>query len=72
MKVPRLGVESELQPLAHTTATATQDLSHVCDLYHSPRQHLILNSLNEVRIQTSNLMVPSQVSFHCATMGTPS
>ena len=32
MEVPRLGVESELQLLACTTATATQDLSHVCDL----------------------------------------
>ena len=34
-EVPRLGVESELQPLAYTTGTATPDLSHVCDLYHS-------------------------------------
>ena len=27
MEVPRLGVQSELKPLANTTATATQDLS---------------------------------------------
>ena len=27
MEVPRLGVESELQPPAYTTATATRDLS---------------------------------------------
>ena len=32
MEIPRLGVESELQPLAYTTATATWDLRHVCDL----------------------------------------
>ena len=29
MEVPRLGVELELQLLAYTTATATQDLSHI-------------------------------------------
>ena len=32
MEVPRLRAESELQLLAYTTATATWDLSHVCDL----------------------------------------
>ena len=32
---PRLGVKSELQPLAGTIATATPDLSRVCDLHHS-------------------------------------
>ena len=31
--VPRLGVKSELQLLA--TATATQELSHVCCIHHS-------------------------------------
>ena len=30
MEIPRLGVESELQPLAYPTATVTSDLSHVC------------------------------------------
>jgi len=38
MEVPRLGVELELQLLASTAATTTQDLSCVCDLHHSPRQ----------------------------------
>ena len=32
MEVPMLGVQLELQLLAYTTATATQDPSHVCDL----------------------------------------
>ena len=32
MEVPRLGVESELQLLGCTTATATQDPGLVCDL----------------------------------------
>ena len=32
MEAPRLGVESELQPLAYDRATATQDPSRVCNL----------------------------------------
>ena len=35
IKVPRLGVESELQLPAYTTAVATRDLSHICNLGHS-------------------------------------
>ena len=35
MEVPRLGVKSELQLPATATATATWDLSCVCDLHHS-------------------------------------
>ena len=38
MDVPRLGVESELQLLAYTTATATPDPSCVCDLHHTTSQ----------------------------------
>ena len=34
MEVPRLEVELELQLLAYTTATATEYLSHIGDLYH--------------------------------------
>ena len=37
MEIPRLGVKLELQLLAYTTAIAMQDLSHVCDLYHTPK-----------------------------------
>ena len=71
MEVPKLGVELELQLLAYTTATATQDLSHVCNLHHSSLQHWILNPLRKTRDRTYNLMVPSWVRFHCTTMGTP-
>ena len=71
MELPRLGVESELQLPAYTTATATQDLSHVCHLHHSSWQLQILNPLSEARDQTRNLVVPSRIPFHCATMGTP-
>ena len=49
VEVPWLGVESELQPLAYTTATATWDPSTICDLHHSSRQCRILNPLSEVR-----------------------
>ena len=35
MEVPKLGVESELQLPAYTTATATPDLSHICKLHCS-------------------------------------
>ena len=45
MEVPRLGVESELQMLAYTTATATPDPSCVCHLHHSSWQCQILNQL---------------------------
>ena len=56
MEVPRLGVESELQLLAYSTATAMRDLSLVCDLHHSSRQCWILNPLSEARDRTRNLM----------------
>ena len=42
MKVPRLGVESELQLQTCTAATAMPDLSHVCNPHHSSRQRQIL------------------------------
>ena len=32
---------------AYTTATATQDLSHICDLHQSSQQHQSLNPLSE-------------------------
>ena len=35
MEVHGLGVESELQLLAYTTATAMRDPSCVCELHHS-------------------------------------
>ena len=70
-EVPRLGVKSELQLPAYTTATATQEPSCVCNLYYSLQQHRILNPVREARDQTRNLMVPSQIHFRCTTMRTP-
>ena len=61
MEVPRLGVQLELQLLAYTSATATWNLSHVCDLHHSSQKHQILNPLRETRDQTHVLMDASWV-----------
>ena len=63
MEVSRLEVESELQLLAYTTATATPDPSHVCDVHHSSRQHWILNLLGEARDQTCVLIDTSHIYF---------
>ena len=63
MEFPRLGVEIELQLPAYTTAIATQDPSHVCDLPHSSQQHQILNPLCEARHRTRILLDASQIHF---------
>ena len=61
MEVPRLGVKSELQLPAYTTATATPDLSHICNLCRSFQQCQILNPLSKARNETCILMDTSQV-----------
>ena len=74
IEVPGLGVESELQLLIYTKATATRDLSRICDLHHSSwrRQRGILKPLREARNRTFILMDTGWVGYHLATMGTPS
>ena len=67
VEVPRLGVKSELWPPAYTAATATSDLSRVCNLHHSSRQRQILNPLSRARVPTCILMGPRQIRFHEAT-----
>ena len=71
MEVPRLGVESELQLVAYATATAMQNPSCICSLYHSSWKAWVLNPLSEAWNRTCNLMAPSRIRFHCITMGTP-
>ena len=61
MEVLRLGVQSELQLLAPTTATVSQELSPVCDLHHSSWQCRILNPLSKAKDQTCVLLDTSQV-----------
>ena len=70
MEVPMLGLQLELQLPAYATAT-TSDPSRICYLHHSSQQCLILNPLSKARDRTLNIMVPGQIRFHCATMGTP-
>ena len=63
MEVPRLRVESELQLLACTTATATWDPSCVCHLHYSSRPRSILNPLSEARDRTHIPMDTSRVHY---------
>ena len=55
MEVSKLGVKSELQLLAYTTATTMQDLSLICDLCRSLQQCQILIPLRRARNQTQIL-----------------
>ena len=68
MEVFRQGVKSELQLSAYTTAIATPDLGHICNLHHRNTR-----SLTHWWGQdwTNILMDTSRVCYHWATMGTP-
>ena len=70
MEIPRLGVKSELQLPAYTTATAMPYPNCIFNLHHSSRQCQVLNPVIEARDKTCNLMVPSRICFHCTMMGT--
>ena len=67
IEVPRLGDLIKDTTPAYTTATAMPD-SSVSATYTAAQ---ILNPLSEARDRTRNLMVPSQIHFHCTTTGTP-
>ena len=71
MEVPRLGVESEQQLPAYTTAIATLDPSRICDLHHSSQQHRFLNPLSRAKDWTHVHMDTSRVCFCWSTTGTP-
>ena len=53
----QIGAEAK----AHTTATATPDPSHICDLHCSSWQCQIPNLLSKARDRTHILMDPDQV-----------
>ena len=61
MEVPRLGIKSELQLPAYTTAIAMLDLSPICDLLHSSQQCQILNRLSKARDRNLIFMDTSPV-----------
>ena len=54
-------VQPELQLMAYATATATPDLSCICDLHCSSRQCYILSPLIGARDRSHFLMDTSQV-----------
>ena len=72
MEVPRLGVQSELQLPAYTTATATRGPSCIFDLHHSFRQHQIRNPRSEARDRTASSWILVGLVNHWAMKGTPS
>ena len=53
--------------LCHSHSNAGSELH----LWPTPQQCQILKPLSEARDRTCNLMVPSKIRFHWATMGTP-
>ena len=61
MEVPGLQVELELELPAYKIATATPDLSCICDLHDRSQQRWILNPLSEARDHTCILMNTSRV-----------
>ena len=71
MEVRRLGVKLELQLPAYSTATATWDLSRICDVCHGSQQRQILNLLSKARDGPRSLIVPNGIHFCCATTGIP-
>ena len=77
--VPRLGVESKLQLLAYTTATAMPDQSHICETYaaacsnagsltHQVRQGMEPAS-SQTLCQVLNPLRHKKVCFRKLTLG---
>ena len=64
LEISRLEIKSELQLPAYATATATPDLSRVCDLHCTSWQCQILNPRSEARDQTHVLVDTSRVCYH--------
>ena len=49
-----LEVKLELQPQASTTATATLDMSHICNPHHCLQKHCIFNPLSKTKIEPTS------------------
>ena len=63
-EVPRLGVKSELQLLAYTTATTMWDPSQVCDLHHSSTQQELPKSHLLARVHIHYSFIPQIYTEH--------
>ena len=63
-KFPGQGLNQSCSHLAYTTATATPELSLICDLHQSSWQSWIFNLLSEARDRTCVLMDTSQIRLH--------
>ena len=72
MEIPGLGFEPEMQLPAYITDTAMDDLSCICDIHHSSRQHWILKPQNKGRDWTHILIDNSWVCNLLSHMRTPS
>ena len=70
MEVPRPGVKLELQLPAYSTATATPDPSHICDLQHSSWQRWVLNPLSEARMEPTSSWILVGLVTTRTTVGT--
>ena len=72
MEVPRLGAESELLLLTYTTATATQDLSHIYDLHKAACSNMgSLTHWAGPGIGPASWCTLVRFLSHWATTGTP-
>ena len=56
---------------AYATAMAVQDLSQICDLHCSSRQHKIFNLLSEARDRTYISWILLRFLTCCVIMGIP-
>ena len=61
----------QIRAAAASHSCSHSDSRHIFDLYHSSRQHQILDPRSEARDQTYILMDTSWVCYHWATTGTP-
>ena len=72
MEVPRLGIWNRAAAEAYTTATATTDLSHICDLQHSSWQRAkFLTHWVRPGIKPTSSRILVRFLTHWATLGTP-
>ena len=70
MEVPMLGVESQMQLLAYTTAIAMWDPSCICDLHKSSGQCWSLTHWESVEIEPASLWILVSF-FSLCQMGIP-